>query len=174
MNPPDSHLNGVSAEIIEETRAKARLSPRKRAHYLLHQPEEFLQRIVQVVQKGSYYAPHRHPKLEFFVLLEGEAAAVLLDDDGRVKDVAMMSTGNIIMAEVPLDAWHTFIVLSEEAVFLEVIAGYYDATTHHGHAPWTIPEDDPRAVDYLASLTKEVLAYAQKHQKGNHGNSDNH
>ncbi len=150
----------IDQAIIKTTSAAADASPRKRAHHLLHESTDRLQRMLQVANKGSYYTPHFHDeKLEAFIVLEGEAAAVIFDDKGELKEVTLLGK-DAVMAEIPPGAWHSFVVLSEKVTFIELLDGYYDPNTHKNFAPWAPQEDDPEAKAYEENLVKRALAFA--------------
>ena len=156
-------LNVVDDDTIKTTRAKAKASPRRRANYCLHQPDDYLQRMLQVGFRGTYWPPHQHPdKLEFFVILSGEMAVLLLDGEGNVTDVSVLGRG-AVMAEVPPGNWHSVIILSDEASFIEIIEGHYDPASHKHFAEWAPAEDAPEAARYLDDLTKKTLNFIKEH-----------
>jgi cupin fold WbuC family metalloprotein len=149
---------------IAETAATAAASPRKRAHYLLHEPEDRVQRILQVALHGSYYAPHMHSeKLEFFSAIGGRLAVATFDDDGKVNDVVVVEHGSIEYAQILPGTWHSVVVLDDSATFIEYIDGFYQAMTHKEFAPWAPQESDPKAAAYLESMTAEIQAYIAAH-----------
>ncbi len=149
-------MNVVDNDILAATAIKAETSPRKRENYDLHKPKDYLQRILQVAKKGSYYPPHKHPeKLEFFMAIQGKLAVIIFDDDGTIRELTILGKDSI-MAEIPAGSWHTVVVLSPNVSFIEVIAGYYDPATHKIFAPWAPTEDSERAAQYLKKLIREL------------------
>jgi cupin fold WbuC family metalloprotein len=153
--------------LAEEILARARVSPRRRANHCFHQPADRLQRMVNAALRGSYFAPHRHKdpdKLEIFTILSGRVLALTFDDDGEIRDRAVLSrepsaAGDpaLWQVEIPPGTWHTLAVLSPEAVLYEVIDGHFDAGTHKRFAPWAPPESDPAAAQaYLAELLRRA------------------
>jgi cupin fold WbuC family metalloprotein len=149
---------------IAETAAKAAASPRKRAHYLLHEPEDRVQRILQVALHGTYYPPHVHTeKLEFFTAINGRLAVATFDDEGAVNDVVVLEHGNIEYAQIVPGTWHSVVVLGDQAAFVEVIDGFYQPMTHKEFASWAPAEDDPEAAAYLEAMTAEIQAYIAAH-----------
>ena len=81
-------IKNITADLLSELRARAKFSERKRVHYNLH-PElhDPVQRMIVVIEPGSYIRPHRHTdagKWELFVLLKGAAVMLIFDEEGRV------------------------------------------------------------------------------------------
>lgn len=153
--------------IAEETLARARVSPRRRANLCFHQPADRLQRMVNAALRGTYFAPHRHKdpdKLEIFTVLSGRVIVITFDDAGAILDSAILCRESrpgepppCWQVEIPPGTWHTLAVLSEEAVLYEVIDGHFDAKTHKRFAPWAPSEADTEAAQaYLADLLKRV------------------
>lgn len=158
-------MNVIDQAILEATEALAKHSPRRRAMYVLHQPADYLQRMLNVVKRGTYFGPHVHPeKLEFYVIVKGKLAVNIFDDLGHLKEQAILGQGDIL-AEIPPGTWHTVVVLSSTAAFIEIIEGYYDPATHKKFADWAPKEGDPAANAYLARLEKEALATAKARTK---------
>jgi cupin fold WbuC family metalloprotein len=155
----------LDAGLMEATLARARQSPRRRAHHCFHAPGDRLQRMVNAALRGSYFQPHRHrdpDKLEIFTILTGRALVLTFDDAGKPAEVALLSDdpeadGNAArQVEIPPGAWHTLAVLSEEAVLYEVIDGYFDPATHKRFAPWAPSEADAEGAQaYLAGLIRQ-------------------
>lgn len=164
--------NRLDPDLAESVLAKARLSPRRRANHCFHAPADRLQRMVNAALRGSYFAPHRHKdpdKLEIFTILSGRVIVITFDDEGGIRDHAVLSregsgkagTGKegseTWQVEIPAGTWHTLAVLSEEAVLYEVIDGSYDPGTHKRFAPWAPSEGDPEAAQaYLRDLLGRI------------------
>lgn len=150
-------MNIVDQKIVDETTAKALASPRKRCNYNVHGPTERIQRMLQVVLKDTYFPPHQHAeKLEFFIGLSGKFAVVTFNDEGRLNECAVVGD-DIKMAEVPSGSWHSVVVLTPQASFIEVIDGFYDPVTHKQFASWAPAENTPEAAAYLEDLRQQVL-----------------
>lgn len=159
--------NRLDPGLAESVLAKARLSPRRRANHCFHRPEDRLQRMVNAALRGSYFAPHRHKdpdKLEIFTILSGRVMVITFDDEGGIRDSAILSREGGGMkgpetwqVEIPPGTWHTLAVLSEEAVLYEVIDGNFDPKTHKRFAPWAPPESDAEAAQaYLRDLSGRI------------------
>jgi len=149
-------LRIVDKKILKTTQLEARTSPRRRANYQLHQPEDCLQRMLQVVYHDTYFAPHKHAKkLESFVMLKGKMAVVGFSDQGKINELAILGE-DTYMAEIVPGTWHSVIVLSKSAAFIEIIEGHYDPLTHKIFAPWAPAENTPSAAAYLELLQKQI------------------
>lgn len=148
-------IKKVDKNLIKATLQKARESPRKRAVYCLHKPDEILQRMINAGLEDTYVRPHKHEnpdKLELFFILKGKVGVIIFDDKGDIKDSVVLSEDGTKVAEIPLRAWHSFIILSKEAVLFEIIMGRYDPKTHKEFAPWAPEENSEESEEYLEKL----------------------
>ena len=153
-------LNRLSDTLIEQVLALANASARRRANFNFHSESDTLQRMLNVMLRGTYCAPHKHQepdKLEIFTALRGEVAIARFDDEGRLLEAVRISQhGPIRQVEIPPRTWHTVVVLSPEAVLYEVIEGMYDPATHKRFAPFAPGEKNPAAAEYLRDLEERV------------------
>jgi cupin fold WbuC family metalloprotein len=146
----------IDESLLDATLARAAIAPRGRINHNFHpdmsaNPHRFL----NAWTRGSYAAPHRHlqvPKPESFVMLRGELALFVFDDEGTVSERHVLGRGGVLGIDLAPGLWHTVAALSETAVCFEVKAGPYDAATDKEFAPWAPREGDPAAADYLARL----------------------
>lgn len=149
----------LDSKLIEQTLQKARESPRKRANYCFHNPDESLQRMVNAALFDTYFRPHKHEnpdKLEIFSILKGKVAILTFDEAGGVVDVVRLDE-EVKSVEIPPKTWHTVVVLSPEAVFHEIIDGKYDPKTHKEFSSWSPEEENVEEVKkYLDKLRAEV------------------
>lgn len=163
----------ITDGIIEETIAKAQTSPRKRAHYILHEPEDPVQRMVNAVIPGSYIPPHKHEnpdKIELFAILKGQVAALKFTSDGKIDKIHLLDeNGPIKIVDVRPRIYHGFIALKPSAL-LEIIQGPYNPDTHKHWPDWSPREDDPKAAEFLHDLEDQVKAYLEAH----HGQLSDH
>ena len=84
----------ITSELIDTVIAQARLSPRRRMNYNFH-PElsDPVQRLLNALEPWTYIRPHKHTKKEeSFVLLRGTVLAVAFNDDGTIRDHAILSS----------------------------------------------------------------------------------
>ncbi len=115
-------------------------------------------RFLNVMLRGTYIAPHRHlnpPKSESFLVLEGEAAVFVFDDEGRVQSTYALGK-EAIGIDIAPGIWHTLVVLSSHAVCYEVKPGPYSAANDKDFARWAPREGEPGTEEYVKNL--EALA----------------
>ncbi len=134
---------------------RARRSPRLRINHNFHASlEDNPHRFLNVLVKGTYIAPHRHlnpAKAEAFLVLEGEAAFFIFDDEGRVVRTVVVGRDPMGIDLAP-GVWHTLAAITDHAVCYEVKPGPYQAGTDKDFAPWAPREGEPGAAAYLDGL----------------------
>jgi cupin fold WbuC family metalloprotein len=158
MEPPSS-VQLLTDALIQSLVVKAGDSPRLRANHNFHSgPQDNPHRFLNVLTYGTYVAPHRHknpPKAESFIVLEGQVAFLIFDDDGAVTQKLVLGTGESAVArgiDVAPGVWHTLAALSPHAVCYEVKPGPWDPSTDKEFAPWAPQEGDAGAGPYLDRL----------------------
>jgi cupin fold WbuC family metalloprotein len=134
--------------LLEELTAKAAASERRRTHYNIHAgPADLVQRFIVVAQRDSYFRPHRHAtRAELALVLHGEIDVVTFDGSGKLtaRHAIGQGTPNLAYETAP-DTWHTLIVKSESAAFLEIKQGPYDPATASQFAAWAPAEGEAAA-----------------------------
>ena len=146
----------IDEALLDATLSRAVAAPRGRINHNFHpdmasNPHRFL----NAWTRGSYAAPHRHlqvPKPESFLVLRGELALFLFDDQGAITETHVLGRSGALGIDLAPGLWHTVAALSETAICYEVKAGPYDAATDKEFAPWAPREGDPGAAEYLARL----------------------
>ena len=132
-----------SQGFLDELTARAAASPRLRAHHNVHpSPADLVQRFFVAARRDSYFRPHRHSaRSELALVIRGQVDVVTFDAAGLVtaRYGIGQDTGNIGY-ETSQGTWHTLLVTSDEAVFLELKEGPYDPATAAEFAPWTPAE----------------------------------
>jgi len=145
----------IGPDLFEPLIERARQSPRLRANHNFHAAmDENPHRFLNVMARGTYVTPHRHldpPKTEAFLVLQGEIAFFVFDDEGNVVERHDLGRGAIGI-DVAAGVWHSLAVLSEIAVCYEVKPGPYTQANDKDFAPWAPREGDPGASEYLARL----------------------
>ena len=142
---------GLFRSLVE----RAGRSPRLRVNHNFHgSMEENPHRMLNVMCRGTYIAPHRHadpPKTESFLALAGELAFFTFDDDGAIASIHVLGRETVGIDIAP-GVWHTLAVLSPHAVCYEVKPGPYSALTDKDFAPWAPREGDAGVAAYLDFL----------------------
>ena len=132
-----------SQSFLDELTAKAGASPRLRAHHNVHPtPADLVQRFFVAARRDSYFRPHRHSaRAELALVIRGQFDVITFDEAGIVTARHSIGPGTQNIAyETPQGTWHTLLVASDEAAFLELKEGPYDPTTAAEFAPWAPAE----------------------------------
>jgi cupin fold WbuC family metalloprotein len=143
-------------------------SPRRRARVCMHKSgEDRFHEMFITFSKGSYLAASKHlGKDESVDVIEGQADAVVFDDDGEITDVISVgdpSTGLPFYFRTPRERYHAWVVRSDVFTVHETTEGPFrreDTVL----APWS-PEDvnDPVAVPkYQEQLARQVEQFLAK------------
>ena len=151
----------LDAAIVEETAAQARSGGRGRSNHNLHPTlDDPVQRFLNVLQPDSYVRPHRHDphRWELFLLLEGEAAAMVFDEDGTVTETALLRRGGARAVEIAGGAWHTLLALAPDTAMFEVKPGPYTPVSDKDFAPWAPIEGAPETAALLARWRAAIAA----------------
>jgi cupin fold WbuC family metalloprotein len=137
----------IEARAIARMVHEAANSPRKRVHLLLHDgPHDQVQRLLIVLQPGSYVRPHHHSQQwEMLVLQQGRGMLLNFSADGQLLARDEMSTAAPV-AQIPIGVWHGFIVLDAATAVMEIKPGPYRPNEF---AQWAPPEGDARAPAFI-------------------------
>jgi cupin fold WbuC family metalloprotein len=144
-----------STALLDELTAKATASPRGRSHYNIHaSAADPVQRFFVVANRESYIRPHRHlSRSELGLVIRGQFDVVTFDEHGVV--CARYAVGDAtpsIGFETPQGVWHTLVVRTDGAAFLEVKEGPYDPAIVSEFAAWAPAEGDARVPIFLKWL----------------------
>ncbi|OSM05032.1 WbuC family cupin fold metalloprotein [Magnetofaba australis] len=146
-------VNGAKDLVLQ-----AQSSERQRKNFNFHpELDDPIQRLANAFEPGTYVPPHRHidpDRWEMFLLIEGRAAILVFDDEGKVTDRAELGRDNdsqCSVAEIPPGAWHSVVALTAGTVLFEVKAGPYARLTDKGFASWAPRENETQAA---RSITK--------------------
>jgi cupin fold WbuC family metalloprotein len=140
---------------FEDLITKAAGLDRKRANLNIHEdPSDPVQRLFIATHKDSYFRPHRHPHIwEFALIIKGAFDLILFDDTGMITDrFPVGPETDVPCFELPEGMWHTWVPLTENALFFETKKGPYDPLTISEFAPWSPAEGSSGVEDYVARL----------------------
>ena len=149
----------LTPALFESLIAQARASPRLRTNYNFHASmEENPHRFLNVMMRGTYIAPHRHldpPKSESFLVLDGQIAFFVFDDEGRITATHILGR-DVTGVDIAPGVWHTMTPLTPHAICYEVKPGPYVGANDKDFAPWAPRERDSKVPEYMASLLAAV------------------
>ena len=145
----------ITTELIDKVVAEARQSPRRRMNYNFH-PElsDPVQRLLNALEPWTYIRPHKHTtKEESFVLLSGTVLAVVFNNDGTIRDHAILSreTG-ILGIEFEENCFHMLTSLETGSVVFEIKEGPFVPHTEGSSAPWAPQEGTSEAREFLSKV----------------------
>jgi cupin fold WbuC family metalloprotein len=160
LDPPTGTLALLDAQRVQTAIDASRSSPRRRVIAPLHKShDDPLHRMLNAVQPDSYIRPHRHldpPKAEGWVLLRGALAFFTFEDDGRVRECLRVAAGgDPFGVDLAPGVYHAFVALEPDTVIYEVKPGPYAVSNDKSFAPWSPPEGDPKADEYMQGLLAE-------------------
>jgi cupin fold WbuC family metalloprotein len=152
----------LNRQLFAEQQKKAGASPRKRAHFNLHEsPGDSVQRLIIAMEPGAYIRPHKHPEpiiWESFYILSGSALLLLFSDEGEVKNrIAIEHGGPDYGVEFPTDEWHTIMATGLGTVLLELKPGPYTPLSEKYFASWAPREGNPNCQKYLEWFTSASI-----------------
>ncbi|HTH17485.1 MAG TPA: WbuC family cupin fold metalloprotein [Magnetospirillum sp.] len=145
-------MKTVSAGQLADMGAAAAAAPRRRTHFNLHDDlSDPVQRIVIVLQPGTYVRPHRHaPHVwELFAVLQGALAVLVFDESGTVQQRIELRPGGDRMVQLDPGCRHALAVLEPDTVALELKPGPYVATTDKDFVAWAPAEGEPGAAEMV-------------------------
>jgi cupin fold WbuC family metalloprotein len=149
----------ITTQLIDSVIDQARTSLRLRMNYNFH-PElsDPVQRLLNALEPWTYIRPHKHiTKEESFVLLRGTALAVAFNDDGSIRDHAVLSQANGILGiEFEENSYHMLTALETGTVVYEIKEGPFVPHTEGSSASWAPQEGTPGAKDFLAKVFEEL------------------
>ena len=150
----------VTGDQLDRLSAEAARRPRGRINFNFHEIDDPYQRLLNVVQPGSYVQPHRHldpPKAETFMVLRGEMALFVFDDRGTVLDARRIGPEReTLLVDLRPGVWHSIAATRRDTVVFEAKNGPYDPRTDKEFASWAPAEGDAGAADYLKALTERL------------------
>ena len=140
---------------------KSANSERRRTIHNFHKEySDRLQRMLNVMQKGTYIQPHKHQnpdKREAFFILKGKGLVIEFDDNGNVAEHFILdpTIGNY-GCEITERVWHTVICLEDNSIFYEVKDGPYNPADDKNFASWAPKEGEESCQEYNKQLIKEL------------------
>ena len=157
LEAPKGKVVTIDQSVLQKVVEASRESPRRRIIFPFHESnEDPLQRMLNVLQPGSYVRPHRHlspPKAEPIVVLNGDVQVVIFSETGVVEQRIDLAAGSDkIGVDIRPGVFHCFFARKKDTVLFEVKPGPYEAINDKDFASWAPEEGSPEAEVYLASL----------------------
>ena len=135
----------------------AEVSPRHRQAMLLHKKGDEFNHVYNFMLFNSYMQPHLHPgqeKIECIYLIHGKIKIIFFDDTGKIKNIVLLEKEKEDFVNVPAYTWHTYVIMTNQAITYETMSGIYDPNTWKNFAAWAPPEGNEEALMYLEALRK--------------------
>jgi cupin fold WbuC family metalloprotein len=147
----------VDRSVVAFLKEVAARTPTKRARLCAHpSPDAVQQDMLIVSHRDTYVAPHRHlTKTETMLVIEGEADAVIFDEDGGIVDVLPMGpvgSDRLFFYRMPERTHHGLLINSETLVFTESTRGPFRLEDSE-NASWApAPSDTKSGQRFTAEL----------------------
>ena len=158
LSNPTGSVFEWSSDMRDAGVEASRQSPRGRMLIPLHRhQDDLVQRMVNILQPGTYIQPHQHPRdwaTETILVMEGELGFVIFDEKGEVTSIHRLPVGGMI--DIEERVWHGVLALSPDTVILEIKRGPYD-DTDKVFADWAPAEGEAAAPDYRAALEARFI-----------------
>ncbi len=148
--------------ILQEAMAMASQSTRRRIIVPIHRsPEDTVQRMVNVMLRGTYVRPHIHRgpnACELIYPIAGVILFVAFSESGELVNRVEMRAGlQCPVVDIIPGVWHTFFPVSEYAAVLEIKAGPFDSKADKEFAAWGPLENTPEAVEFVHKITNNHI-----------------
>jgi cupin fold WbuC family metalloprotein len=158
---PKGDFFSLNENLLKEALSYSRLSPRKRIMVPIHRtPEASVQRMLNIMQNGSYVRPHLHSKLngsETICVLQGKALFFQFDDQGTIITSRILtSQPSHCLVDIESNVWHTFFALEPDTILLEIKFGPYDAKHDKTFPLWAPEEESSEGIAYMQRLIESV------------------
>ena len=141
----------IDRELMDAVAEKAAASPRRRMNYNFHRStDEKVNRLLNVMHRGSYLPVHRHlnpEKSESIIVVRGKVGVTIYDDAGREVESRTVGAGcDCVGFDIEAGVWHGLVVLEDNTVLFEVKQGPYAPILAENIASWSPAADDTSAV----------------------------
>ncbi|MGF1679199.1 MAG: WbuC family cupin fold metalloprotein [Candidatus Methylacidiphilales bacterium] len=162
LDPPTESVFFLEESRLQQAIVASRQNARGRIMLPIQRSESApVQRLLNIMQPGSYVPPHRHPRpqsIELALVLRGALQVWVFDDAGVVTHSRLLRPGSEpALVDMEPNVWHTFAAQEQDTVLLEIKGGPYDAEHDKVFAPWAPREGDPAAPAYLQSLMDTLV-----------------
>lgn len=151
----DQKIVRISSDDIDKLKKLAEENIRKRVRLCTHEDiADKIHEMMIVHTKDAYVRPHKHlNKSESFYIVEGDAFAVLFEEDGAVKKVIKLGdyqSGKKFYCRISENCYHSLIIISDVIVFHEVTSGPFNKADTV-FSPWSPDENNTNDVKKFIS-----------------------
>ncbi|MEB3261401.1 MAG: WbuC family cupin fold metalloprotein [Cyanobacteriota bacterium] len=158
-------LRPIDRTLFNRVAEQARQSPRLRCNHNFHNPDDLVQRFLNVLQPGTYVRPHCHRRatpgsgFESFLVLQGSLALLVFDARGRlIQQLRLDAGGPIRGVELGEGQFHTLVALEPDTVIFELKQGPYRPASDKDFLECFPPEGTPEADRQEAEWRESCLA----------------
>ena len=151
----------IDLELMDAVAQKAAASSRRRMNYNFHRStDEKVNRLLNVMHRGSYLPVHRHlnpDKSESIIVVRGKVGVTIYDDAGTEVESRIVGAGcDCVGFDIEAGVWHGLVVLEDDTVLFEVKEGPFAPIASDNMASWTPAVDDAEAVEkFVAGLEEK-------------------
>jgi cupin fold WbuC family metalloprotein len=134
---------------------QALISPRRRAHKVMHKSRSYHNEVFCGLLRGTYMRPHLHgsdEKIEYIYILDGKLGVVFFDKDGKANDWRVLDSEVYPLVRIPAFTWHTYIPLSDFVLTFETMDGIYEPSTWKDFPAWAPEEGTAEALVFAKQL----------------------
>lgn len=147
----------ITRSLLDATSDKAKLSPRLRMNYDLHDStDEPVNRLLNAMEPGTYVRPHRHTqpeKAESCVVLRGSMDVLIFDDEGVLLQRETVGPQHGLYGfDIAPGVWHGLVINEPDTVLYEVKTGPYVPVAECDLAPWSPDVKDIEGIASFLSL----------------------
>lgn len=161
LEAPHGPVHFVGQARIDEGIAVSRSNGRGRVIIPVHRTNtDRAQRLLNIIQPGSYIRPHMHPRalgVELVCVLQGAALVLLFDEQGKVTTRRKLVPGPATsIADIEAKVYHALFALEPDTVVLEIKGGPYDEGLDKSWPDWAPAEGSAGVPAYMESLLAEI------------------
>ncbi|MEM6600083.1 MAG: WbuC family cupin fold metalloprotein, partial [Verrucomicrobiota bacterium] len=141
LDSPTDPVFFLTQQRVQRGIAASRVNDRRRIMLPIQRSEAApVQRLLNIMQPGSYVQPHQHPRpqaIELAHVLQGSICVWIFDDSGAVLESRTCTAGELeSLVDIEPGVWHSFAALKPDTVILEIKGGPYDKTQDKIFAKW--------------------------------------
>ena len=167
---PDECVVRVSADDVDQWKTIAQSNARRRIRLCAHpDATSLLHEMIIVHERGTYVPPHKHfNRSESIHIIEGQADAILFDDNGSIRDVIAMGpygSNRVFFYRISEPVFHTLLIHSRVLVFHETTQGplQRDSTVF---AAWAPRKEDLKGVRRFMKKLSDITASSSEARHG--------